>query len=458
MTDLVLIAFVAAILAMGFKRPFLWVLLYIYVDIVAPQKIGWGIIQQLQLSLVAFVAAFAGYIALDDKKGSHFTLRQWLIVGLLGWCAITTAMADFPEEAAEKWSWVWKALFFAAFLPLTLRTRLRVEAAALIMVLAAASIIIPAGIKTVFSGGGSYGTLVSLVNENSGLYEGSTLSTVAIATIPLMFWVARHGTVFPRSRWTTLFAVALCFAALLVPIGTQTRTGLVCIAALGLLTLRSVKHRALFVTGGALALLASIPFLPASYTERMATITDHQSDQSASTRVQVWLWTIDYVQQNPLGGGFDAYRSNSFTYDTRAVETVGGVETISYHQVTDEARAYHSAYFEVLGEQGIPGFALWLALQLTGLWHMERIRRRHRDSTDPENLRTRSLATALQHGHLVYLVGALFIGAGYQPFLFMLFGLQIALYAMERRQWDGEPGAPKPWHKRAARHSQGAPA
>ena len=34
--------------------------------------------------------------------------------------AITTANADFPVPAAMKWSWVWKALLFAMFLPLTL--------------------------------------------------------------------------------------------------------------------------------------------------------------------------------------------------------------------------------------------------------------------------------------------------------------------------------------------------
>ena len=41
MTDLFLAAFLAGLLALGFRRPFLWVLAYLYVDIVAPQKISW---------------------------------------------------------------------------------------------------------------------------------------------------------------------------------------------------------------------------------------------------------------------------------------------------------------------------------------------------------------------------------------------------------------------------------
>jgi len=456
MRDLVLLAFIAAIVAMGFKRPFLWVLLYIYVDIVTPQKVGYGIITSISLSMLCFVAAFAGYILLDSKQGSRITLRQGLIVALLGWCAITTHfLADFPEEAASKWEWVWKSLVFAAFLPLTLRTRLRLEAAALIMVLSAASIIISAGIKTVLSGGG-YGTLVSLVQDNSGLYEGSTLSTVAIAIIPLTVWVARHGTIFTERKLAMVFAAALVFAALLVPVGTQTRTGLICIAALGVLVLRSVKYRFVYAGLAGLALVVALPFLPASYTERMSTITEYQADESASTRVAVWAWTIDYVKANPLGGGFDSFLGNSFSYQTRTTVEEGNTERVVYQEVTDEGRAFHSAYFEVLGEQGFIGFAIWLALHGLGLWQMQRIRKRYADSEEADGKRWYALATALQNGHMVYLVGAAFVGVGYQPFMFMLLGLQIAFYSLMKREWAGEQVQNRPWLREQP--VQGAPA
>ncbi len=444
MVDLVLLAFIGMIAALGLKRPFLWVLLYIYVDIVSPQKIGWGVIQSLQLSLVMFVLAFGGWAALDGKQGARVTFRQLLIVALLAWCGLTTLTADFPDAAWAKWDWVWKSLVFAAFLPLALRTRLRLEAAVLVMVLAAASIIIPAGIKTLLSGGG-YGTLASLVSDNSGLYEGSTLSTVAIAMIPLVLWAARNGTIFPPSKWTLGFGVALCFAALLVPIGTQTRTGLLCIAMLAVLSLRSVQHRGLYIAGSALALLVAVPFLPASYTERISTITEHEGDESASTRVAVWRWTIDYVQQNPLGGGFDAFLGNSFTFQTRSVAGEGANTSVEYVEVTDKGRAYHSAFFELLGEQGFVGFGLWLWLQALGVWQMERVRRKFARSTDPAGQSWHRLANALQQAQLIYLVGALFIGVGYQPFMFMLLAVQIALASLAGRGASVAAGTVKPW-------------
>jgi probable O-glycosylation ligase (exosortase A-associated) len=440
MIDLALLGFIALVLALGIKRPFLWVLAYIYIDTVAPQKIGWGVIQAVPVSLIAFAAAFGGWLVFDSKRGSRFGLREGVILALLCYCAMTTFRADFPIPALEKWDWVWKALLFAAFLPLTLRTRLRIEAAVLMLVLGIGTIIINGGIKTVLGGGG-YGQLALLVRNNTGLYEGSILSTAAIAAIPLALWLARHGTIFKPDWRVYSFTGGLIFACLLIPVGTAARTGLICAAVLGVLMLRSVRYRFVYATVAGVALMAAIPFLPASYLERMNTITNYQSDQSASTRVMVWKWTLDYVKANPLGGGFDAYLGNKFTYNTVEKSGDESNQSISYREVTDQARAYHSAYFEILGEQGWPGLGLWLLLQGLGLWQMERVRwqfaRRKVDGdSGPEDGRRSwqwGLATALQQAQIVYLVGALFVGIAYQPFILMLIGMQCGFWSYVRR-------------------------
>lgn len=427
MLDLFFLAFIACVLVLGLKRPFLWVLLYVYIDILAPQRIGYGIITSIPVSLIAFAAAFGGWLVLDRKTGARFTLRQGLLLALLIWCFWTTGRADFPEEAATKWDWVWKALLFAIFLPLTLTTRARIEGLALVLTLSVATIVIGAGMKTVLGGGG-YANLHFFVNDNSGIYESSTLATVAIGLIPLIWWFARHGTIF-RPHWlVSLFAAALTFACLLIPIGTEARTGLLCIAALGLLMLRYTRRRLLFILGAGALGLAALPFLPQTYYDRMATILSPSGDESASTRVAVWRWTLDYVAEKPFGGGFDAYRSNRFTY-VMPVKTVdGNTTTIEYREVEDKARAFHSSVFEVLGEQGWPGLAIWVLLHLLGLWQMERIQRRWRRRSDEAERWIAPFAAALQMGALIYLVGALFQGIAYQPVMLMLVGLQIGLH------------------------------
>jgi Family of unknown function (DUF5935) len=154
MRDLVLIAFLLAFIGTGFRKPFLFVLCFCYIDIVAPQKLSYYLLNSIPVSLIVFLLAIVGWLAFDNKRDARFSGRQLLLVLLLGYCGLTTMSADFPVEAQDKWAWVWKALVWAIFLPLTLRTKLRIEALALIMLLSAASIAIAGGIKTAAGGGG----------------------------------------------------------------------------------------------------------------------------------------------------------------------------------------------------------------------------------------------------------------------------------------------------------------
>ncbi len=432
MLNLALTGFVAAFLALGLRRPFLWVLAYLYIDILAPQRVSWGFLSAIPISLIAFVLAFAGWAIFDDKRDSRFTLRQGLIAILLVYCGLSTLGADYPDAAAEKWAWVWKALVFAVFLPLTLRTRLRIEAAALVMVLTLGALVIDGGIKTL-AGGGGYGTLRLFVNDNSGLYEGSIISCVAITVIPLIAWLMKHGTVFANDWRAKTFGWGLIFACLLIPIGTQARTGLICIALVAVLSLRSVKRRFMYLAGAAAVALAAMPFLPDSYTARMSTIENHQSDRSASTRVEVWKWTLRYVGDHPFGGGFEAYLGNSIQVETRTVQQSGSTTTVETDKSFDKARAYHSSYFEMLGEQGWPGLILWLWLMLSGLWQMERLRQRWKNRRGEGETWQAPLAEALQHSLLVYMTGSLFVGIAFQPFCYMLIGLQCGLWSYLKR-------------------------
>jgi len=431
MRDLAFVGFLAALLAFGFRKPFMFVLAYAYVDIVSPQRLSYYLLNSIPISMIVASLAVAGWALFEDKKGTRVPLRQWLILLLLVYVYFTTANADFPLEAKDKWDWASKSLIWAFFLPLALTTRLRIEAYLLVMILSASAIIIVGGIKTAISGGG-YGTLVMFVDNNSGLFESSTISTVAITIIPVILWLAKHGTIF-RPDWRVKgFAYALIFACLLIPVGTAARTGVICIAALGILMLRYTKRRVLYLGLVGLAGLAVIPLLPQSFTSRTATISGYQADESASTRLAIWAWTIDYANEHPLGGGFEAYRQNKLLVPTIKIEMEGGVPRAEMIVIEDKGRAYHSSYFEMLGEQGYPGLILFLLIHGIGIFRMEVLRRRYKDSEEDPWLSP--LATALQSGHLVYLVGSLFVGIAYQPFVYMLVGTQIGLDALVRRR------------------------
>ncbi|MBO9711399.1 putative O-glycosylation ligase, exosortase A system-associated [Sphingomonas sp.] len=451
MHDLPFLAFLAAMFAFGFKRPFLFVLVYAYIDIVSPQRLTYVLLNSVPISMIAAVLTLGGWAIADDKKGLSMAPRQWLMLVMLGYCAWTTSHADFPVDAQGKWEWVWKALAFAIFLPFTLKTRLRIEALLLFMILSAGSIIITGGIKTALGGGG-YGELDLMINNNSGLYEGSTISTVAICIVPIILWFTKHGTIFTPDWKVKAFAYALIFACMLIPVGTSTRTGLLCIGLLAVLMLREVKRPLLYIGAAAALTVGVIPFLPQAFLERMGTIQTYQGDSSASTRVAVWNWTMDYVKTHPMGGGFEAYRQNHIQYEKVTQTGEGNNVTVERTLEVDSARAYHSAYFEMLGEQGYFGLGLWLVINVAGLFRMEVLRQRYKRA-EGEEAWIAPLAAALQNGHIVYLLGAAFIAIAFQPFIYMLIGAQIGLdgYCARRR-------AAASWRPMRSKRSQLAPA
>src|SRR5206468_10605478 len=117
----------------------------------------------------------------------------------------------------------------------------------------------------------------------------------------------------------------------------------------------------------------------------------------------------------------------------------------------DEGRAYHSSYFEMLGEQGFPGLFMFLILHITGLVRMEVIRRRHLRTEKAEDAWIAPLATALQSAQIVYLVGSLFVGIAFQPFILALVGVQIGFDTLvsrtgqeTRRTWKRPAALPEP--------------
>jgi hypothetical protein len=453
--DVAIVVFLLGLLTLGARRPFLFTLAYIYVDTVSPQRISYYLLNSIPLSMIVAVLAMGAWLLLDSKKGLRITVFQCLAALLIAYAWWTTQNAVMPKEAAEKWDWVWKGLLFAAFLPWVLRTRLRIEAALLFLILSAGVIIISAGIKTV-AGGGGYGRLNLMVDNNTGLYEGSILSAFAIALIPIVIWFTRHGTIFPpppaaaaapgdreargaRSAGLLMryFCYAFVFACLLIPIGTEARTGLVCIAVLAVLMLRDVKRRFLYLGLVAFAGMLSVPLLPQSFQERMGLIQGYEKDSSAGSRLAVWKWTLDFAKENPTGGGFAAYHINRLEVETTQTVEEGGVQRVVQMKLIDQGRAWHSAYFEMLGEQGYPGLFLLFLIHVSGLLRMEIIRRRYAKATGA-NAWIAPLATALQHFQIIYLVGAMFVAIALIPFVLLMLGTQTAFALVVARREQAE--------------------
>jgi hypothetical protein len=83
---------------------------------------------------------------------------------------------------------------------------------------------------------------------------------------------------------------------------------------------------------------------------------------------------------------------------------------------------------------------------------MEVLRRRYRDKAGEEAW-IAPLATALQHAQIIYLVGSLFVGIAFQPFMLMLISVQIGFDTLvSRKRPDGQR---RPWGAAGTKRAHG---
>ena len=323
----------------------------------------------------------------------------------------TIFFAVAPVSAWEKWDWAFKTIMFSAFIPLVFRSKIQIEAFLAIYIFAAAVHIVPVGLKTIISGGG-YGRELGVVGGNSLFSEGSTLAAVSLTLIPITLYLRKHSQLLPRWKVVQLGYIALIVVMLAAAIGTYARTGLVGIVVLiAALWLRS-DRKILGAFVGAAVALGVMAFTSTAWNERISTITDYQSEDSAMGRILVWQWTLQFVATHPAGGGFNSYLVNELRFPPNAYNPEG---------VVVRGKAFHSIYFEILGEHGWPGIILFAGLILTSLISLQVVVRRSR--LMPELSACRDLAFALQVSLVVMLVCGLFIGVAFQPMLYYLFAL-----------------------------------
>lgn len=416
--------FFAAILSyifmLGFSAPFVAVLAYVWIDIVKPQALAYSIITNLPISLIAALIALLSYIKSPAKRvGVKVTPVMYLMIFFAVWLTFTTANADTHIDSWHKWDWAFKAVIFSAFIPLVIRTRVHIEAFLLTMLMSIATIVFSTGVKTALGGGG-YAVLGIMGQANSGLAESSTLAAVCVMQLPLMHYLYDHSVIFPRSRIFKAGIVGLAIVAVFSIVGTGARTGLVAAGVLLLFYVLRSQHKIKFaiVLAIVFGVFQMMDLSDTAWGRRMSSIGAYTEDSSASGRIEVWKWTMNFALDHPLGGGFDAFRLNR-------IANVGVLGVQYYDADQFRGKAFHNVFFEVMGEQGIVGLFVYILIMLLTFLKLKQIRKQTR--ADPALLWKFDLATKLRDALAIILFGGMFIGIAYQPYILYLIAITVSL-------------------------------
>jgi len=243
--------------------------------------------------------------------------------------------------------------------------------------------------------------------------DNNHLATGLLVAMPLMNYLrmeSRHAVI----RYGFLAAMAL---TLLSVLGSYSRGAFLALGAVAVYFWLKTPNKIISGTLVAVALAASIAFMPEHWIDRMHSIGAYEQDTSAQGRLQIWhvAWVI--ATSRPLiGGGFLA------TYFQPVVDQfVPGVEW----------RAVHSIWLEVLAEHGFPTFFVWLGINIAGAVYARRIIKQA--SGVPGLEWCVNLARMAQVSMIAYLTGGTFLSLSYWDYYYTILVIVGATYEYVKR-------------------------
>jgi putative inorganic carbon (hco3(-)) transporter len=414
MRDALAIGIITIGAAVALLYPWLGILAWTTISIMNPHRYAWAA-SALPVAAAVAGATLLGILISRDRIRITVTPIVVVFIAFALWMCFTLPASIYVDRSYIIWKQVMKIDFMILVALMVLHARKHVLGLVWVLVGSIGLYGVKGGLFVIATGGDYrvWGPPESFIEGNN------ELALALVMTIPLMrflqmqyksFWV-RHG-----------FTAAMLLSAT-AALGTHSRGALLAIVAMAFVLWTRTRHK--IVSGILLVAIGAglIAFMPGQWDSRMESILKYERDESAQGRINAWHMAWNLASDRPLGGGFDIYRRAVFE---------------QYAPVPDDVHAAHSIYFQVLGEHGFVGLALFLLLWLLVWRSAGWLRRKGRDH--PESVWTSDLGSMIQASIAGYAIGGAFLSLAYfdLPYNLLLLVVITRRWVAEKA-WQEEP-------------------
>ncbi|MCX8114119.1 MAG: putative O-glycosylation ligase, exosortase A system-associated [Burkholderiaceae bacterium] len=390
MRDIAIVGFILLMIPVVIRRPWIGVMLWVWISLMNPHHFGWGLAAQMRVALIVAAATLIGLFVTRDRVRLPINATTVLLVLLPLWMTVTLVFAFHFDDALRRWEEVMKIFLFILVTASVLQSRRHVETLLWVIVLSVGFFGVKGGLFTVATGGAYR---VWGPPGESYISDNNSISVALVMIIPLAYYLAQH-TQWRIVRYAMYALIGLSGIAVL---GSHSRGAFLAVSVMSLYLWTKSRHKLLL----GVLVLALLPVamlaMPDNWKERMGTIRTYEQDSSAMGRINSWHTAFNIANDRPLvGGGFELYSRETFA---------------RYAPDPEAVHSAHSIYFQLLGEHGYVGLLLFLALGITGWMNARRIVRAARDQ--PELGWASDLARVIQVSLVGYAVGGAFVNIGY---------------------------------------------
>ncbi len=416
MRDIVLLAIVIPAFVLALRRPWIGVILWTWLSIMNPHRYTWGIAYSAPLAAAAAGCTLIGLLMTKDRaspfKGAPV---NWLFA-FMAWMTLSWLFGVNVEGDYEQWKKVMKIDVMLLVALMLLHSKQHILA--LVSVCAASLALLGAkgGIYTLASGGGGrvWGPPGSFISDNN------EFALALVMTIPLLRFLQLQVQK-PLAKRLLLVTMVLCAVSAL---GSQSRGAMLAISAMAVTMWWRGKGNK-FQVGVLVAIVAItlVAFMPDEWSNRMSTIQTYEEDGSAMGRINAWWAAWNMAQHYPFGVGFKPATGELFAL---------------FAPNPGDVKAAHSIYFQVLGNHGFAGLALFLGIWVSS-WRVAGWLRAQKGVL-AGNQWTVDLGAMCQVSLIGYLVGGAFLSLSYFDLPYNIMAMLVLTRVWVAKQsWKTEP-------------------
>jgi probable O-glycosylation ligase (exosortase A-associated) len=408
MRDILVTVIVFGFLPRALVDPFVGIALWTWVSVMNPHRMTWGFAFNFPFAYVIAIATLIGVVVAAKKVKFPWTPVTVTMISFFIWLSVTYVTAIHIDLSTDMWMRITKTLLMTFVAFAVVRSEKQIRTFVWLFVMCVAFFGIKGGIFTLLTGAQSrvYGPPDSQITDNNAI------SVALVMIIPLVYFLYQES----KSRAVRLGLGAAMVLSAVAVLGSYSRGAFVAISAMLLFLAWNSRRRLTFLVLLLLTAPAALLVMPEKWFDRIASIANYAQDDSVLGRFNAWAMAWHLALDRPIfGGGYAIYEPDVFA---------------RYAPNPTDIHSAHSIYFQMLGEHGFVGLALFLLLGALTWFTGNQVIRRSRGV--PETQWRANLASAIKVSVVGFAVGGLTVNIGYWDVIYFEVVIVVALQQLMR--------------------------
>lgn len=409
MRDIIVVSVVLIATLVALRRPAFGLLTFAFLGFFSPHSYTWGLGRTIPLSMIVAIATILGLVVSTEDK--RLPAQREMILLILLWLTfgLSTLFAIYPDRAHGQLIYVSKVLLMIVVATIVMNSKERLHSLIKVISYSLGFYALKCGVSTVIGGGDFlvYGP------ELSFLYANNSIGLALAINLPLLYYLYRSES----NYWLRIVPQVMMLFSLPAILFTYSRGAwLGLVMAVALLFLRMKRKFVLVTAVGVLAAsLSSV--LPTITPDRLANrydqLVNYEKDSSAESRFWNWEFCRRVGTGRVTGGGFLFESTENYAkYYPEFLE-----------RWPEKTWSCHSIWFTMLGDHGVLGLTFWVALIVSSLMSLRRLRLI--GQLAPENSWLVPFSQSVQISLVVFMVVGTFLDAAYFDLLYYLVAMVV---------------------------------